>query len=66
MGTINPFSFQWWKYKNYKSSMNYFYKYNLFSYSDGAHGHGDFNDWKYMSFSFFKNSDFRFNKKVII
>jgi len=65
-GTINPFSIQWWKYKNYKSSMNYFYKYNTFTYSDGKHGRGDFDDWSHLDFDFFKNSDFRFNKKVII
>jgi parallel beta-helix repeat protein len=49
---------QWWKYHNYKSCMNYYYKYNIFSYSDGTHGTGDFDDWENLDFSFFKNSSF--------
>ena len=61
-GTINPFSVQWWKYRNYKSSMNYFYKYCIFTYSDGTHGSGDFNDWDNLDFSFFKNTHFELPK----
>jgi parallel beta-helix repeat protein len=56
--TLRPFTIQWWKYRNYKSCMNYWYKYKIFSYSDGKHGLGDFNDWGNLNFSFFKNSDF--------
>jgi hypothetical protein len=56
--TINPFTLQWWKYKNYKSCLNYYYKYKIFDYSDGTHGWGDFDDWSHLNFSFFKNSRF--------
>jgi len=57
-GTQIPFTLQWWKYRNYKSCLNYHYKYKIFDYSDGTHGWGDFNDWKHLNFSFFKNSHF--------
>jgi len=57
-GVLIPFSFQWWKYHNYKSCMNYKYKYKIFTFSDGTHGYGDFNDWNKLDFSFFKNSHF--------
>lgn len=58
IGTIIPFTIQWWKYRNYKSCMNYYYKYKIFSFSDGTHGRGDFNDWENLNFTFFKNSNF--------
>ena len=53
---------QWFKFKNYKSSMNYYWKYKIYSYSDGSHGYGDFNDWINLNFSFFKNSNFELKK----
>jgi len=56
--TLKPFSFQWFRYFNYRSCMNYYYKYRLFSYSDGTHGCGDFDDWNHLNFSFFKQSYF--------
>ncbi len=55
-----PFSMQWWKYHNYKSSMNYKYKYKIFTFSDGTQGYGDFNDWNKLDFSFFKNTYFEY------
>jgi len=55
-----PFSMQWWKYHNYKSSMNYKYKYKIFTFSDGTQGYGDFNDWNKLNFSFFKNTYFEY------
>jgi parallel beta-helix repeat protein len=58
MGILNYFSKNWWKYKNYKSCMNYLYKYRIFSYSDGTHGYGDFDDWGNINLSFFKNTNF--------
>ncbi|MDH7506610.1 MAG: pectinesterase family protein [Candidatus Thermoplasmatota archaeon] len=57
--TLIPFSMQWWKYYNYKSCMNYKYKYKIFTFSDGTHGFGDFNDWNNLDFSFFKNTCFK-------
>jgi len=56
--TLHPLSRQWWKYINYQSCMNYFYKYKILSYSDGTHGNGDFDDWDNLDFGFFKNSVF--------
>jgi parallel beta-helix repeat protein len=58
LGTLHLFSKQWFMYHNYKSNMNYWYKYRTFSYSDGTHGFGDFNDYQHLNFSFFKNTFF--------
>jgi parallel beta-helix repeat protein len=59
--TLAPLTPQWWKYHNYKSCMNYYYKYKLFTFSDGTHGNGDFDDWNNLDFDFFKNSRFILN-----
>jgi parallel beta-helix repeat protein len=56
--TLKLFSQQWWSYHNYKSCMNYLYKYRILTYSDGSHGHGDFNDWAHLDYMFFSNSTF--------
>lgn len=57
------FSVQWWKYKNYKSCMNYQYTYTIIDFSDGNHGKGDFDDWSNLDFSFFKNTHFQLSQK---
>jgi len=57
--TTNPFSIQYWNYKNYVSVMNYRYKYKIFTFSNGMNGQGDFNDWNNIDFGFFKNSNFK-------
>jgi len=62
LGTLQLLSLQWLKYHNYKSCMNYYFKYKTFSYSDGTHGFGDFDDWSNLDFSFFKNSHFEWPK----
>jgi nitrous oxidase accessory protein len=62
LGVLIPFSLQWWKYHNYKSSMNYKYKYKIFTFSDGTHGYGDFDDWSNIDFGFFKNTHFEWVK----
>jgi len=49
---------QWWKYQNYKSCMNYRYKYKIFTFSDGSNGKGDYDDWENLELGFFKNSHF--------
>ena len=59
--SAKPFTIQWFKYRNYKSCMNYNWKYKIFSFSDGSNGRGDFDDWNAMDFSFFKLSNFSFN-----
>jgi len=58
-----PLSIQWWKYHNYRSCMNYKYKYKIFTFSDGTHGYGDFDDWSNLDFTFFKNTHFELNKE---
>ena len=35
----------WWKWRPYKSCMNYGYIYMMLDYSDGSRGKNDFNDW---------------------
>ncbi len=40
-----PWQKDFWKYRNYKSCMNYQYVYRLVDYSDGSHGENDFDDW---------------------
>jgi len=62
LGTSKLFSLQWLKFLNYKSCMNYYYKYKTFSFSEGTHGFGDFNDWDHFDFSFFKDSNFKWQK----
>ncbi|KYK32237.1 MAG: hypothetical protein AYK22_01775 [Thermoplasmatales archaeon SG8-52-3] len=57
-GSSQIFSIQWLKYRNYKSCMNYHYKYKILTFSDGTNGRGDFDDWKNLDFSFFKNTIF--------
>jgi parallel beta-helix repeat protein len=59
MGASQIFNRDWWMYRNYKSCMNYRYKYMLLSYSDGTNGEGDFDDWSNLDFSFFKNTEFK-------
>lgn len=55
-GTIG--SIEWLKYHQYKSSMNYLYKYRILSYSDGTKGPYDFDDWSHLDLSFFKETFF--------
>jgi len=62
LGTESILSLQWWKYRNYESCMNYYWKYKILTYSDGTHGKGDFDDWGNLDFSFFKNSHFEWPK----
>jgi len=62
VGSSRIFTVQWFKYRNYESCMNYRYKYKKFTYSDGTHGPGDFNDWDNIDFSFFKNTKFHYEK----
>ena len=58
-GCIKIFSKQWLKYRNYKSCMNYFYKYRMLSFSDGTNGQGDYNDWENIDFTYFQNTFYK-------
>ncbi|MEM4257912.1 MAG: hypothetical protein QXL17_02010 [Candidatus Thermoplasmatota archaeon] len=40
-----PWQLGWWKWRPYKSCMNYGYMYRMVDYSDGSRGKNDFNDW---------------------
>ena len=53
----NPLQPGWWRYRNYKSSMNYHYTYKMLDYSDGANGRNDFDDWENMKLTHFEYSD---------
>jgi hypothetical protein len=52
-----PLGIGWWRYRNYKSSMNYHYVYRMIDYSDGSHGRHDFDDWSYLDVSWFEYPD---------
>jgi len=56
------FTLQSFRYKNYKSCMNYRYVYLLLGFSDGTNGKGDFDDYNNLDWGFFKNSDFDLNE----
>jgi len=40
-----PWQINFWKWRPYKSVMNYGYAYKMVDYSDGSRGRNDFNDW---------------------
>jgi len=45
----------WWKFRNYKSCMNYDrVLYALPDYSDGSHGRNDFDDWGHIDLTLFQ------------
>jgi parallel beta-helix repeat protein len=50
---------EFWQCIPYRSVLNYQYTYSFLDYSDGSRGGHDFNDWKTLDFSFFKNTNFR-------
>ncbi len=43
----------WWKWRPYKSVMNYGYMFLMVDYSDGSRGLNDFDDWHDMDLTFF-------------
>lgn len=52
--SLYPWQLNWWKYRAYKSVMNYGYTYQILDYSDGSRGKNDFNDWNRIDFKFFQ------------
>ena len=44
----------WFRFKNYKSCMNYNYVYSLVDYSDGSHGKNDHDDWDLIDLTLFQ------------
>ena len=51
--TMYPWKLDYWKYRPYKSCMNYGYTYILVDYSDGSHGMNDFDDWNSLDLTYF-------------
>ncbi|MBS3802640.1 MAG: hypothetical protein KGY65_07815 [Candidatus Thermoplasmatota archaeon] len=55
-----PWQPLWWKFRPYRSLMNYGYMYgsiwNLIDYSDGSRGKNDFDDWSNIDYYYFLQS----------
>ena len=49
-----PWQINWWKYRPYKSCMNYGYTYVLVDYSDGSRGKNDMDDWGTIDLTLFQ------------
>jgi hypothetical protein len=49
-----PWQINWWKWRPYKSVMNYGYMYLMVDYSDGSRGLNDFDDWHEMDLKSFQ------------
>jgi len=50
-----PWQINWWKWRPYKSCMNYGYMYTSVDYSDGSRGKNDFDDWDRIDLTYFQN-----------
>ncbi len=57
-GAYYPWQPLWWKWRPYKSVMNYGYMYgfihDLVDYSDGSRGKNDFDDWSNLDLNYFE------------
>ena len=51
-----PWQLNWWKWRPYKSVMNYGYMYMMVDYSDGSRGKNDFDDWNRLDFTYFQTN----------
>jgi len=49
-----PWQRNWWKWRPYKSVMNYGYMYLIVDYSDGSRGKHDFDDWSRIDLTYFQ------------
>ena len=59
---MTPKYSDFYRYRNYKSIMNYRYTYQVLDYSDGDNGKNDFDDWGHMEFDFFKKTHLEWPK----
>ncbi|MGC9308019.1 MAG: hypothetical protein ACP5FL_04495 [Thermoplasmatota archaeon] len=50
---IYPWQPEYWKYRGYRSCMNYGHTYTLVDYSDGSRGMNDFDDWGTLDLAYF-------------
>ena len=55
--SMYPWQLNYWKWRPYKSVMNYGYMYLMVDYSDGSRGLNDFYDWHDIDLTFF-DTDF--------
>lgn len=51
-----PYQVHYWKWRPYRSCMNYVYVYRFVDYSDGSRGKNDFNDWGRIDLTRFQRS----------
>ena len=51
-----PWQINWWKWRPYKSCMNYGYMYKIVDYSDGSRQKNDWDDWDRLDFQAFQDS----------
>ena len=49
-----PWKIGWWKWRPYKSCMNYGYVFFLIDYSNGSHGRNDHDDWGTLDLTYFQ------------
>ena len=49
-----PWQLNYWKFRPYKSCMNYGYTYVLVDYSDGSRGRNDMDDWEELDLTYFQ------------
>ena len=49
-----PWQIKYWRYRPYKSCMNYGYTYILVDFSDGSHGRNDRDDWDTIDLTLFQ------------
>lgn len=54
--TKGPWQPLYWKWRNYKSCMNYGYTYVLVDYSDGSRGRNDHDDWSNLDLATFQRN----------
>ena len=52
--TYFPWQKSWWKWRNYRSCLNYAYVCQIVDYSDGSNGKNDFDDWARIDLTLFQ------------
>jgi hypothetical protein len=53
-----PWQINFWKWRPYRSVMNYGFMYTMVDYSDGSRGKNDFDDWNRLDLTFFQRDRF--------
>ena len=54
-----PWQKGWWKWRPYRSCMNYGYMYKTVDYSDGSQGKNDFDDWRRIDITWFQDEGYQ-------